>query len=185
MPPAVASEMTAATTSACEQALVVVHGALGIGPATVDGDALATADLEERFYQRVFEQAQILASAGWVPAMLKVCVPMLATSPELDDKVRYGRPLSAADFERVRRVGLVEARQQLDDGQGTVVERVVTTRTGFALKVAAAKLYTAREMTELWRAAGSPGCNCCLSGDRDDAMFTAVETPDGRRFQLR
>ena len=187
-----AAEMMLATAEACEEAIVVVHGALGIGPPVVDGNVRATEELAEQFYQRIAEQAQILASGGWTASMVKATTIGLAQSPELDDKIRFGRPIGAVDFERVRRKGLAERTVRDDDGYGTFTERVITTRSGFALKVAAAKLYTAPEMLALWRAAGEIGRNC--DGIRqdgtvavyEDAMFTPVEVEGvGRRFRLK
>jgi len=192
-----AEAMTMATPAACRQALLVVHGSLGVTPPVVtyangQTDAEATAQLRADFYDRIDEQARILAASGWTPAMLHATTIGLAQSPELDDKVRYGRPITVADFERVRRRGETERRVREDGDDGMVVERVITTRSGYALKVAAAKLYTAPEMLALWRAGGEVGRNCDgISAEGEvtpyaDAMFTPVRLDDGTvRFRLK
>jgi hypothetical protein len=196
-----AEEMTLATPEACKRALIIVHGSLGVAPPVVTDDRgrtdeRATQELADEFYARVNEQAHLLATGGWTPSMLRATTIGLAQDPDVDAKVRYGRCLGAVDFERVRRRGLAERTVREDDGLGTVVERLIVTRSGFALKVAAAKLYTAAEMMDVWRAGGERGRNC--DGVRpdgtvrpyDDAMFTPVSVvaEDGsstRRFRLK
>lgn len=165
--------MTAATPEACEDALIVVHGALGLGPATSE-DRTLNAKLEEEFYQRINEQARILAVTGWTSSMLKATIPALAVSPELDDKIRYGRPITAADFERVRRNGYSETKVR-DEADGVSTERVLVTRSGYALRVARARLYDYAEAMGLWRAGGEVGHFSTDHGRYPDGMFEAVK----------
>lgn len=173
--------MMPASVEDCEEALEVVHGAMGLGP--------ANADEAGPFFQRLRETAVILATAEptWSVAALREAGRALARSPRLDDKIRYGRPITAADFER-QRAG--EERTVRDPDSGD--ERVIVTLKGFALKVAAAKLYTHGEAIGLWRAAGEPGR--FSDGVRPDgtlatypdSMFTVCEVEDaGRRFRLK
>lgn len=186
VPRAEAADLLPASAQDVATALMAVLGSMGLGPAH-ERDA-------DDFVRRVEETAAILASAGWTLAQIREAARALAMSPELDDKIRYGRPVTAADFERVRRSGLemTTERVRLD---GVVRERVVVTRTGFALKVDALKLYTAAEAYGIWQAAGEPGTFAdgvplplepeALSS-HDDAMFTAVEIPGvGRRFRFK
>ena len=172
-----AAEMRPATIEMCETAIAVIHGTMGLGPAT-SASAARAAELERDFYERVTETAAVLAASGWTVAMLRAAGRVLATSPQLDDKIRYGRPVTAADFERVRQDGLEVSRTRDESGDGLAVERVIVTRTGYALKVAAAKLYSRHEAFGLWEASGSPGrfsdairADGSLT-DYPDAMFT-------------
>ena len=154
---------------------MVLHGILGIGPAS-DGDA-------EAFAVRIRETAEVLASAAepWSVAALREAARALASSPELDDKIRYGRPITPADFERVRR------GDEKRVGEGDEM-RVITTRSGYALKVARAKLYTYAEALGIWKSAGEPGVFSDARRPTDgtliaypDAMF-AICTVDGQTF---
>lgn len=176
-----------ASLEQCRDVLIVVHGAMGLGPAvsTADPERLTAADSAavEAFNDRLYETAEILACGGWTLAEIRAAARLLASSPDLDDKIRYGRPITAADFERVRRDGETEAKRTDREG----VDRVLITRTGFALKVAQARLYTRGEAFALWEAGGSWGTfSDSFQKRHADSMFFPVAVEDGRTlFRLK
>lgn len=189
MPATQARAMLPATVQDCEEVLMVVHGVLGLGPAVADADDPTPQEAAQlaAFAERVHETAAVLASAQppWSRAALQEAGRALASDPTLDDKVRYGRPITPADFERQRRGD--ERAERGEDGE----ERVITTLRGFALKVARAKLYSFAEAKGLWEAAGEPGV---LSDARRpdgtlavyaDAMFTPVVAGGQTWFRLK
>ena len=75
--------------------------------------------------------ATALAEQGMSQAELRAVVRGLVASPELDDKIRYGRTLTVADFVRMR-----------GDLEGPA---------------ATARLLTWHEALRAWQRAGSPG----------------------------
>src|SRR5690606_26150155 len=177
-----AADLLPASVQDCEEALMVVHGILGIVPAN------GTAEATNAFHERVHEAAVVLATAepSWSVRALRESVRALARDPRLDDKLRFGRPITPADFER-QRAG--EERVHRDEETGE--ERVITTLRGFALKVAKSKLYTHAEAFGLWNAAGQPGT---FSDARradgtlaiyPDSMFTVVSVDGEIRWRLK
>lgn len=191
-PPAISTERAnaahlPASRDDCHRVLVVVHGALGLGPAlsTQDPERFTHADAEAytAFGEHVAEVAEILACSDWTVSQIRAAGRLLASSPDLDDKIRYGRPINAADFERVRRDGKSEGKGQ--DAHG--VERTIVTRSGFAFKVAQAKLYGREEAFGLWEASGGRGrFSDSFQVAYLDSMFAPVRVDDGRTlFRLK
>lgn len=174
--------MLPASVQDCEDALMIVHGILGIGPAN------DTPKAQEAFMGRVHEAAVVLATAepSWSRAALKAAGRALARDPNLDDKLRYGRPITPADFER-QRMGTEQKYRDEETGE----ERVITTHRGFALKVARSKLYTHPEAFGLWSAAGCPGSfsearrHDGTLATYPDAMFTVVDVDGVIHWRLK
>lgn len=162
---------TPATVEDCVGAVSMVASAVAC---TLDAD-------------RVAMLAEIVAGGDWTRAELRAAVGVLARSTDLRDALRYGRTLTAADFEEAR---AGQARKVRDDETGE--ERVIVTLKGYALKVRQARLYTHAEALALWTSAGAPGV--LADAFRTDgtlavypnSMFTAVDAEGvGRRFQLK
>lgn len=153
--------MQRATVEDAEAAVGVVMAALGHA---MEPDRIATV-------------AMIVASTDWMQAELVEAARALAVDPKLRDSLRYGGTITPADFEDVRR-----GTETKDE------DRILTTISGFALRVRRQRLYTYAEAFGLWNAAGAVGpladsFDATCSG----AMFepVRVEGEDKPRWRLK
>lgn len=160
-----------ATVSDAVEAVAAVMSALG----------------HEMAPDRIRFVAEVVAAGDWTRAEVRAAVNVLARDTKLRDHVRYGGTITPADFEGAR-----AGEERTERGVDGEPDRVITTLRGYALKVRQSRLYTAREMMDLWRAAGEPKPNCdgILPDGRVEekpgAMFTVVEVEGlGRRFRLK
>lgn len=127
---------------------------------------------------RIKTVAMLILDQGWKRAELEAASRVLASDPGLRDTLRYGGTITPADFETVRRAD----EKTVGEGED---KRVIVTRSGFALKVARARLYDYAEAMGIWRAAGESGPFGTDSGRYPDAMFEAVKVEGQERVMWR
>lgn len=127
---------------------------------------------------RIKTVAMLILDQGWKRAELEQASRVLASDPELRRDLRFGDTLGSSHFEGVRQA------DEKTVGEGDD-KRVIVTKSGFALRVARARLYDYAEAMGLWRAAGEPGPFGTDGGRYPDAMFEAVKVEGQERVMWR